>query len=103
VFLLEYLISFLIAVMAGVACHYKRKEESLNCTGIRLGDSFFCPHWNLISFCLPTLSYTNRLFNIHFLFSIFRRVTRRRALSGWPGRGGKAPGPRCSPSFSGGG
>ncbi len=38
---MDMLISFIITVVGGVLCHYKRKEESPNCMCVQLGDSLF--------------------------------------------------------------
>ncbi len=64
--ILEFFISFLIAVLGGVACHYKSKEESLNCTGIRLRDSFLCQYWLTFYIFLPTgiIAYAKNFFNM---------------------------------------
>ena len=69
---MEVIITFLVAVAAGVACHYiikwLRKEESPNCTAIRFGDSFLCPYGLIITFCLvDIIAYAGFGFNIKFL------------------------------------
>ena len=86
---MEIVITFLVAVAAGVTCHYiikwldgnhkdnkqptgyfgqyKNKEEALNCVAARLGASFFCPN-GLIITSLPTgiIAYVIFPCNIHF-------------------------------------
>jgi hypothetical protein len=67
VFALEYVISFLFAVAAGIACHYKRKEESPNCIAVQLRDSFFCRIGHDLFLPNGIIAYTNINCNIPFM------------------------------------
>ena len=50
-------------------CHYKRKEESPNCTLLRFGDFILCP-LRTRDFFQPTaiIAYAGLIFNMYFLF-----------------------------------
>ena len=64
--MLDFLTSFLIAVLGGVACHYKRKEESLDCIAVRSRDSFLRQRGLLTSFAYRHYSICGNLFQYTF-------------------------------------
>ena len=88
---MEIIITFLVTVAAGVVCHLiskwldrhdkdsrqpggcfatiKRKEESLDCTPLQSGDSFFRPNGLIITFCLMALQHMQILITRYISFS----------------------------------
>lgn len=87
---MEVIVTFLIAVATGVACHYtikwldgtqgqqitywvlfqyKSKKESPDCAGTRFGDSILCPHGLIVTFLpIGIIAYAFLVYNILFNF-----------------------------------